>query len=307
MTAEQKSAEEANKAEDTSAEDFIAKSPLFVPIRVNGFEPPDTISFDCRTAGCGKGTTWKRFHDPSPLGINLPGRREIVDSRLKSVAYQCYKCKKSALSVVYLDWSFENRPVEESDKGPVTAPGSGIPFVRRTLVRVMKVGQYPEPAIAIPDALEKNLGEESAALYRKSLICRNNGFGLAAAAYIRRVVEDKTNELIEVVAKYSEALGVDAKKVETFRSAANSSDTYTPYDEKLKIASAVFPESLKVCGKNPLLSLFRLVSEGIHGKSEAECIKIAENTDEVFQYLFTNLKAETEIRKSFIEKMKELP
>ncbi len=154
--------------------------------------------------------------------------------------------------------------------------------------------------------MEKNLGKDSAGLYKKSLICRNIGYGLAAAGYIRRVVEDKTNELIEVVAKLAEVNGVEAKKVEEIRAAAKSAD-YTPYEKKLEIASAVFPESLKVGGKNPLFSLFKLVSEGIHGKSEAECIKVAENTDAVFQYVFTNLKAETEIRRAFIEKMKELP
>jgi hypothetical protein len=139
------------------------------------------------------------------------------------------------------------------------------------------------------------------------LICRNIGYGLAAAGYIRRVVEDKTNELIDVVAKYAEISGVDATKVEEIRAAANSTTAYTPYDKKLEIASTVFPDSLRVGGKNPLFSLFKLVSEGIHGKSEEECVKVAEDTDLVFQYVFTNLKAQTEVRKAYIEKMKELP
>jgi hypothetical protein len=175
------------------------------------------------------------------------------------------------------------------------------------LVAVMKIGQFPEASIALPDALEKNLGKDSATLYKMALICRNNGYGLAAAGYMRRVVEDKTNELIEVVAKYAEINEVDAKKVEKIRDAAKSAGAYTPYEDKLKIASAVFPESLKAAGKNPLLSLFKLVSEGIHGKSEEECIRVAEDTDFVFRYVFANLRAETEIKKAYPDKMKELP
>jgi hypothetical protein len=301
------------KAEErkvTSDEDFITKSPLFVPIKVDGFEPPNRISFDCDSIGCGKGTTWFRVYDPLPLGKDATTRsHEVVDWDLKSVSYKCMKCNKSSLSVVYKDLKRDTRPIK-------VRAGFGVhtdsmtppqPTTENVIIQVMKVGQYPEPSIELPDALEKNLGKDSAALYKKALICRNNGYGLASAAYMRRVVEDKTNELIEVVAKFAEAHGVEAKKVEEIRAAANSAGEYTRYEDKLKIAGAVFPESLKVGGKNPLFSLFKLVSEGIHGKSEEECVKVAEDTDAVFQYVFTNLKAETEIRKAFIEKMKELP
>jgi len=294
----------------TSDEDFITKAPLFVRIRVDGFEPPKRISFDCDTVGCGKGTTWYRVYDPLPLGRHDAARSsEVVDWYLVSVSYKCVKCNKSALSVVYRELKRGTRPVK-------IRAGFGImqdsmtpppPSTEDVLIQVMKVGQYPEPSIEIPEALEKNLGKDSATLYKRALICRNIGYGLAAAGYIRRVVEDKTNDLIEVVARFAEAHGVEAKKVDQIRAAGNSAGEYTRFEDKLKIASAVFPESLKVGGKNPLFSLFKLVSEGIHGKSEEECIKVAEDTDAVFQYVFTNLKAETEIRKAFIEKMKELP
>jgi hypothetical protein len=43
-------------------------------------------------------------------------------------------------------------------------------------------------------------------LYRNALICRNRGMGLAAVAYMRRLVEDKTNELISVAADYASRL-----------------------------------------------------------------------------------------------------
>ena len=76
----------------------------------------------------------------------------------------------------------------------------------------------------VPIALEKNLGKHSAALYRKSLSSRNVGYGLGALGYMRRVVEDKTNELIEVVAKFAEVEGADPKQVEEIRQAAKSGD-----------------------------------------------------------------------------------
>lgn len=296
----------------TSSEDFITKSPLFVLIEIDGFAPPERITFDCETEGCGKGTTWFKVYDPFPLGKeDSPRSPEVVDWALKNVAYKCAKCGKSALSVVYREMRHEKRPANRRGRAPAPPIDLNHPPLPPPLVdfaiEVMKVGQYPEPAIALPDALEKNLGKDSAILYRRSLICRNVGYGLAAAGYIRRVVEDKTNELIEVVASYAEVEGVDPAKVAEIRAAANSASGYTPFEEKLKIAGAVFPDSLRVGGKNPLLGLYGLVSKGIHGKSEKECIEIAESTDYIFQYVFTKLTAETEAKKEYIEKMKKLP
>ncbi len=73
----------------------------------------------------------------------------------------------------------------------------------------MKIGQFPEPSVDLPNGLEKNLGKEAAKFYRRALICRNAEFGLGAVAYTRRVVEDKTNELIELAAQYAESYDMD--------------------------------------------------------------------------------------------------
>jgi hypothetical protein len=173
------------------------------------------------------------------------------------------------------------------------------------VVGVLKVGQYPAPSVALPKGLEKNLGLEASSLYRKALICKNNGFGLAAASYIRRVVEDKTNEVIEVAAQLAESHAIDASVVAKMRVIGSSTD-YTPYEEKLKIAATVFPDSLKVGSINPLKTLYNLVSKGIHGLSEAECVTIASETADVFEFVFTKLKSQVADQKAFIEKVKKL-
>ena len=179
------------------------------------------------------------------------------------------------------------------------------PSVYNVLVSVMKIGQYPPLSVSLPIALAKNLGPDAAALYRKGLQCRNSGFGLAAVGYFRRVVEDKTNELIEVATKLAESHSVDVDTVTRMRAAANSTE-YTRYEDKLKIAATVFPDSLKVDNMNPLKVLFGLVSKGIHSLSEAECIEIADETTDVFDFIFTNLRAQVEDRKAFANKVKKL-
>jgi hypothetical protein len=170
---------------------------------------------------------------------------------------------------------------------------------------VLKVGQYPAQSINLPNDLTRNLGKNATELYKKALINRNNGYGLGSIVYTRRVVEDKTNELIEVAAQLAESHSIDAETVAKMRAAAVSTD-YTPYEEKLKVASTVFPDSLKVGDVNPLKSLYGLVSKGIHGLSEEECIEIADQTFDVFVYIFAKLRAETSDRKAFMEKLKRL-
>jgi hypothetical protein len=134
------------------------------------------------------------------------------------------------------------------------------------------------------------------------LINRNSGYGLGAVTYIRRVVEDKTNELIEVAAQLAESHHVDAGTVKKIRAAATERTTY---DQKLKIAATVLPEALLIEGVNPLAELYGLVSEGVHALSEEECLAVADETTSVFEFIFTNLRAQTQARQGFVEKVKK--
>jgi hypothetical protein len=241
-------------------------------------------------------------HYDEVVGKGSASSEQVADWTLHSLAYKCFACKKVSLTVIYREMLHESR---QSIPLPGSTSATTTPSTRKVLVEVMKVGQYPPISIAIPKALEANLGHDAAELYKKALISRNNGYGLAAAVYTRRVVEDKTNELIQVVADLAESHNVDSDIVAKIRAAGDSA-VYLPYEEKLKIAGAVFPDSLKVGSINPLKSLYGLVSEAIHGLSEDECIEIADQTAFVFDYVFTNLKAQTSDRKTFADHVKKL-
>jgi hypothetical protein len=131
------------------------------------------------------------------------------------------------------------------------------------------------------------------------------GYGLAAVGYMRRVVEDKTNELIEVAAEFAEANNVDAATVAEIRAALDP-NKYTPYEKKLEIAASVFPASLKAGDINPLQVLFQQVSKGLHGLSEEECVNTADEIKLVFEYVFENLRAQVTSRKAFVTQLKKI-
>ena len=294
IAAESKS-EAERKKKLVSDEDFITIWPLHTPAAVEGFHPPKQISFGCEDK-CRKETTWSRLHEPNTLNIASP------DKQIQSVSYICNLCEKAYLTVIYRAEQFETKLIGGSTANPdLHIPPSSV----SVLVKVSKIGQYPPLSIKISNALQKSLGREDATLYRKALITRNEGHGLAAVGYIRRVVEDKTNDLIEFAAQIAEARNIDTAIVEKIRASAKS-DEYTPYEEKLKIASTVFPNSLKVGDINPLQVLWKLVSKGFHGLSEAECVEIADQTLDVFEHMFTKLKAEVDNDKIFAEKIKRM-
>jgi len=166
---------------------------------------------------------------------------------------------------------------------------------------VMKVGQFPMQSTRVPSRIEKRLGN-SANFYRRALTSRNEGYGIGAVAYFRRVIEDKTNELIDVVADAARAYGISEPDIEKIRAAKNQK----VYEDKLKIAAQAIPDVLKPDTANPLQALYDTLSVGIHTQSEDECLKIADEIRDVFDYLFDRLRTEIEDRTSFVNKVKSI-
>jgi hypothetical protein len=269
-----------NKKKTLTPEDFITSWPLYTPFDAFAFSPPNPISFHCN-GKCGKETTW----------VQLASSKSL--ERCEFLHYMCSLCRSEYLSVLY-------RVSKTVKKSVMGHSGTGEMHVAS---QVQKIGQFPALSIDIPKALEKNLGDLSASLYKKALISRNQGFGLAAVTYIRRVVEDKTEELIEVVARLAESHNIDAEVVKKIRAAASERTTY---DNKLKIAATVVPDSLVIDGVNPLGVLYSLVSGGLHDLTEEQCVAIADETKSVFEFTFTHLRAETKVREDFVAKVKKL-
>jgi hypothetical protein len=287
--AEEKGKQEVNEppkaptAKAPTAEEFITDWPLYTPFESTDYRPPDRISFHCAGRDCNKETTW-----------TLGGKTHETKAQpyFWHVHYQCTLCQKRHFVVCYIQHGYKTKQV----MGPSGEYQSGY------YTQVLKLGQYPALSIDIPKALQNNLGAGAASLYKKALICRNEGFGLAAVTYIRRVVEDKTDELIEVVSQLAESHKVDSEVIKKIRAAKTERTTY---DNKLKIAATVLPASLVVDGVNPLGELYSLVSAGVHDLTEEECIAVADETKGVFEFTFTKLRAETKERQEFVSTVKK--
>ena len=90
-----------------TAEEFITASPLFVRVATDNFHAPTQIKFDCFEE-CKAETDWSQVYLPTALG---KGREngEVADWKMQSVAYRCFRCRKTTLTVVYREFESEKR------------------------------------------------------------------------------------------------------------------------------------------------------------------------------------------------------
>lgn len=225
---------------------------------------PDSIRLRCSI--CKLDTSWTRTE-------------EAVFCDAQSVAYACADCGKAKMAF-WLHLKFGD-PVQEP---PRTLSNHMTTTTRYRAATVRKIGQSVLPTPHTPKALDKLLGSDGA-LYRKGLACMSEGFGLGAVAYFRRVIEDKTSEIIDRMRAVAEKDG-DAERVKAL-DAAKASQTAT---ERMKTAVDAVPPALRPGGINPLGLLYGAFSEELHAsESDEDALKTAQELQRALDVLVRRL------------------
>ncbi len=180
-------------------------------------------------------------------------------------------------------------------------------FHRSFLIKVsdkldyfMKVGQYPALDISIDKNISKGLGTHKE-LFKKGLICESQGYGIGAYAYYRRIVELIIDELLDDIYDL-----VDSSGKAGYKEALDKTKKTTVVAEKIALVKDILPDSLRPSGMNPLGALYENLSEGIHEKSDDECIEIAKHIKTILVYLITQVIKSKQDAKEFTESMKSL-
>jgi hypothetical protein len=256
----------------TTPHEFIQSWPLYTKADIRDFRPPKSITRMCDK--CDKQTTWGLVKNAdidagTPFGFANAG-------------YKCSLCETLTLLVLYqkLDWK------------EVSPQVWAYPTAR-------KIGQVPAPSIDIPPDLSGRLGA-TAEHYKKALVCRNSNYGIAAVAYMRRVVEEKTDELIDVVVELARTYGVDEETIESLVATKEQ----VRYQDKLEVASQLIPSALRPVDVNPVGQLYTHLSIGLHGKTDDECIAIFDDLKADFEYVFRNLHVQAKERREFAARVK---
>jgi hypothetical protein len=151
-----------------------------------------------------------------------------------------------------------------------------------------KIGQYPPLSYRPPKELARRLSKEDRSFYERALICRNFNYGLGAVAYMRRVVENRTNDLLDLIEAALKAEGVTGQPLAEIEEIKKSKI----YDKKLEVAQKLLPARLIKEGENPIKKVHALTSEAIHERPEQECIDIFDSSRVAFEYVLSELQGE---------------
>ena len=163
-----------------------------------------------------------------------------------------------------------------------------------------KVGQLPPWDIGISGDVERILGED-AEFYKRARICISQSYGLAACAYLRRVLENQINEVLMLIREVQVEEG-SREKVAKLDSLLHSKSL----DEKLSEAYRYAPNSIIVEGNNPLKLIYENLSDRIHNKSEEECVRCALEVSTAFEFIVVELARHKEARRDYEERIREL-
>lgn len=192
------------------------------------------------------------------------------------MTYRCYNCLK------------EEKTFSLAAKMDAEFSGSGHCY---------KFGELPNFGPPTPSKLIKLIAPDREE-FLSGRRCENQGLGVGAFIYYRRVVENQKNRILEEIIKVSEKIGASPDKVAILREAVKE----TQFSTALKNAKDAIPESLLINGHSPLLLLHSALSEGVHALSDEQCLELASSVrivlGELSERLSQALKDEAELSKA---------
>jgi hypothetical protein len=160
-----------------------------------------------------------------------------------------------------------------------------------------KFGELPTFGPPVSPKLIKLIGPDRDE-FLKGRRCENQGLGVGAFIYYRRVVENQKNRILGEIIKVSEKIGATKDKIEKLKSAV----TETQFSKALDMAKDAMPESLLINGHSPILLLHSALSEGVHALSDEQCLELAGSVrvvlGELSDRLSQALKNEAELTKA---------
>ena len=230
---------------------------------------PKQIRLFCGHKECGYETLWEISDATVNFGSEFINRK----------SYTCRNCGKTTVNYCFI-W-------QEREANNI----------------FIKVGQYPELEERVPDTLKQALDGDDFKLYRNALRMRNFNLGVAAVAYMRRIIENRMNDMLEILHEAAITHNAPAELIARHTEMKREKR----FSVKVDYAGDLLPAGLRPAGKpNPMAVLHELASDGLHAKSDEECVDIFDACRRTFEYVFGNLRVETEEAKNFVKEMSAL-
>ena len=258
--------------------------PLYTPVEVSGFLCADVVkrqeqkraivsfsnssitdkttqiswklkpSLYCGSDGCNNYTYFEMMGD-TESSLNLSS------ISIHRITFRCCNCKQK-----YYTFYLEITP---------TVDGNAT---NSTIFKIQKVGQQPRHGKAIPKKASKLIGKERN-LFFKGSISENQGMGIGAFSYYRRVIDSQKDKIFDEIIK---VLNLNTGNEDLIQelTAAKAETQFTKAVDKIK---TTLPDGLKISGHDPLKLLYQALSEGLHNHTDEECL---ENAHDIKLVLF---------------------
>jgi hypothetical protein len=254
--------------------EFLEEAPLYKEYSMDvpyTFERLEKIPINMPCKRCASSQTFvmtNQYWEPGETASSA------IDRRVIRLVYMCMHCRNSQRHFFVF-----------MDAGAKT---------------LTKVGQYPPWDISGDKKLEGRLGEH-VRYYRRGLICESQGYGIGAFSYYRRIVEEIIDELLDDVSAL--LTGQDLTK---YAAALEETKKTRVAQDKIALVKDLLPTILRPNGTNPLDTLHSLLSDGMHARSDYECLEDAETCRTILLFLVSHIAAHKDSAKEFTASMQKL-
>lgn len=133
-----------------------------------------------------------------------------------------------------------------------------------------KFGEIPSFGPPVPSRVISLIGPDRE-LFLRGRRCENQGLGIGAFSYYRRVVENQKGRLINEIASVAKRLGATSDVLQLFEKAGKE----TQFSKAIDDIKTSIPQVLQIDGHNPLTLLHAALSEGLHMATDDECLETA--------------------------------
>ncbi len=136
--------------------------------------------------------------------------------------------------------------------------------------RIWKLAEVPDFGPPTPAKVIKIIGPEKD-YYLKGRRCENQGLGIGAFGYYRRVVENQKNRIIDEIIRAAKKIEAPKEMLQRLEDAK----TETQFTKAIDNVKPGVPEALLISGRNPLTLLHSALSQGLHAETDEECLELA--------------------------------
>ncbi|MBK9176243.1 MAG: hypothetical protein IPM46_07885 [Flavobacteriales bacterium] len=160
-----------------------------------------------------------------------------------------------------------------------------------------KFGELPTFGPPVPARLISLIGPDRE-IFLKGRRCENQGLGIGAFIYYRRVVENQKKRILSEILKVLEKVDGSPDKIEKVKKAIDE----TQFKKALEMVKDAIPQVLLINGYNPMTLLHGALSDGVHERSDEHCMELATSIrvvlGELSERLSQALKDEAELQKA---------